>query len=86
MKHSRKIIVHINTNADGFIPRPDGNVAWLDRPRPKGHYGVLEGLLILRFQAKTSYDESRRSLESGGRPVMSRPICGSSWKLVSSTP
>ena len=39
MKHSRKIIVHINTSADGFIARPDGNVAWLDRPRPKGNYG-----------------------------------------------
>ena len=35
----RKIIVYIATSADGFIARPDGNVAWLDRPRPKGNYG-----------------------------------------------
>jgi dihydrofolate reductase len=39
MKHPRKIIVHIATSADGFIARPDGDVAWLDRPRPKGNYG-----------------------------------------------
>jgi dihydrofolate reductase len=39
MKHPRKIIVHIATSADGYIARPDGDVAWLDRPRPKGNYG-----------------------------------------------
>jgi dihydrofolate reductase len=36
----RKIIVHIATSADGYIARPDGDVAWLDRPRPKGNYGM----------------------------------------------
>ena len=41
MKHPRKIIVHIATSADGYIARPDGDVAWLDRPRPKGNYGYL---------------------------------------------
>jgi dihydrofolate reductase len=40
MKNPRKIIVYIATSADGFIARPDGDVAWLDRPRPKGHYGM----------------------------------------------
>ena len=39
MKTPRKIIVLIATSADGFIARPDGDVAWLDRPRPKGNYG-----------------------------------------------
>ncbi len=28
------------TSADGYIARPDGDVAWLDRPAPKGHYGM----------------------------------------------
>jgi len=37
---SRKIIVYIATSADGFIARPDGSVDWLDRPRPKGNYGM----------------------------------------------
>jgi dihydrofolate reductase len=38
----RKIIVYIATSADGFIARPDGDVAWLERPRPKGNYGMAE--------------------------------------------
>jgi dihydrofolate reductase len=36
----RKIIVYIATSADGYIARPDGDVAWLDRPRPAGNYGM----------------------------------------------
>ncbi len=42
MKKRRKIVVTIATSADGFIARPDGDVAWLDRPRPKGNYGLGE--------------------------------------------
>jgi len=42
IKNSRKIIVYIATSADGFIARPDGSVDWLDRPHPKGHYGMPE--------------------------------------------
>lgn len=38
--HQRKIIVYIATSADGFIARPDGSVDWLERPRPKGNYGM----------------------------------------------
>jgi dihydrofolate reductase len=38
----RKIIVYIATSADGFIARPDGAVDWLDRPHPKGDYGMPE--------------------------------------------
>ena len=38
----RKIIVYITTSADGFIARKDGAVDWLDRPRPKGNYGMGE--------------------------------------------
>ena len=40
MVRKRKIIVYIATSADGFIARPDGTVDWLDRPRPKGNYGM----------------------------------------------
>jgi len=39
---NRKIIVYIATSADGFIARKDGAVDWLDRPRPKGNYGMAE--------------------------------------------
>jgi dihydrofolate reductase len=40
MVRQRKIIVHIATSADGFIARSDGSVDWLDRPSPKGNYGM----------------------------------------------
>jgi dihydrofolate reductase len=36
----RKIIVYIATSADGYSARPDGDVDWLDRPMPKGSYGM----------------------------------------------
>lgn len=42
MTKRRKIIVYIATSADGFIARPDGSVEWLDRPSPKGNYGMGE--------------------------------------------
>jgi dihydrofolate reductase len=40
MTRKRKIIVSVATSADGFIGRTDGSVDWLDRPRPKGNYGI----------------------------------------------
>ena len=40
MVRKRKIIVYIATSADGFIARLDGSVDWLDRPQPKGNYGM----------------------------------------------
>jgi dihydrofolate reductase len=40
MVQKRKIIVHIATSADGFIARSDGSFDWLDRPSPKGNYGL----------------------------------------------
>jgi dihydrofolate reductase len=39
MKRRRKVIVFVAISADGYIARPDGDVRWLDRPRPKGNYG-----------------------------------------------
>ena len=44
MEKKRKIIVYIATSADGYIARSDGDVGWLDRPRPKGNYGMGEFL------------------------------------------
>jgi len=40
MVRKRKIIVYIATSADGFIARLDGSVDWLDRPQPRGNYGM----------------------------------------------
>jgi dihydrofolate reductase len=36
----RKFIVYVAVSADGFIARRDRSVEWLDRPRPKGNYGM----------------------------------------------
>jgi dihydrofolate reductase len=36
----RRIIAYLATSADGYIARPDGSVDWLDRPWPKGNYGM----------------------------------------------
>lgn len=41
-KKQRKIIVEIATSADGYIARRNGDVDWLDRPSPKGNYGMGE--------------------------------------------
>lgn len=40
MPRQRKFIVYVATSADGFIGRLDGSVDWLDRPRPRGNYGM----------------------------------------------
>lgn len=40
MNSKSKVIVYISTSVDGYIARPDGDVAWLDRPRPRGNYGA----------------------------------------------
>lgn len=41
MTMRRRVIVHITTSADGFIARPDGDLAWLtSHPAPKGFYGM----------------------------------------------
>jgi dihydrofolate reductase len=42
MKSERKVIVSITTSVEGYIARPNGDVAWLDRPRPKRNYGISE--------------------------------------------
>jgi dihydrofolate reductase len=39
-KPNRKIIAYIATSADGFIARADGSFDWLDRPSPRGNYGM----------------------------------------------
>jgi len=40
MVHRRKIIVRISESGDGFIARRDGSFDWLERPCPKGNYGM----------------------------------------------
>jgi dihydrofolate reductase len=63
----RKIIVYIATSADGFIARKDGAVDWLDRPSPKGNYGMGEfwkSIDTILFGRKT-YDMSVKFVKEG---------------------
>jgi dihydrofolate reductase len=39
-RRKRRIIYSVAVSADGFLARPDGDVGWLDRPMPKGFYGM----------------------------------------------
>jgi dihydrofolate reductase len=63
----RKIIVYLATSADGFIARKDGSVDWLERPRPKGNYGMgefsksVDAILL----GRKTYDWFLRFLKSG---------------------
>ena len=41
-RRKRKLIAYLATSADGFIARRDGGVEWLDRPRPRGNYGMAD--------------------------------------------
>lgn len=62
---NRKIITYIATSADGYIARPDGSVDWLDRPMPKGAYGMnafFKSIDTILWGRKT-FDES---IERGG--------------------
>jgi dihydrofolate reductase len=52
----RKFIVYIATSADGYIARPDGGIEWLDRPRPRGNYGMatfFDSIDTILFGRKT---------------------------------
>ncbi|HEV2388944.1 MAG TPA: dihydrofolate reductase family protein [Candidatus Acidoferrales bacterium] len=67
MKRRRKIIVYIAVSADGYIARPDGDVGWLDRPRPKGNYGMdqfFQSIDAILWGRKT-YE---KGLEMGMKP------------------
>jgi dihydrofolate reductase len=58
----RKIIAYLATSVDGFIARPDGDVAWLDRPRPRGNYGMAEFIRSVDtiVMGRTTYEVGRK--------------------------
>ncbi len=68
MVRKRKIIVYIATSADGFIARLDGSVDWLDRPSPKGNYGMgtfyksIDTILWGRKTYDTALDFQRKGV------------------------
>ena len=61
MKKSRKVIVHIAASADGYIARPDGDLAWLtSRPAPAGFYGMNEFMKSIdtKILGRKTYERS----------------------------
>jgi len=68
MKNSRKIVVYIAISADGYIARPDGDVAWLKPPRPKGNYGM--GAFLKRIDTilwgRKTYAKGEFGMKAGG--------------------
>ena len=63
----RKIIVYIATSADGFIARKDGGIDWLDRPRPKGNYGMAKfwSSIDTIVMGRKTYDFAAKFVKEG---------------------
>jgi len=69
MKRRRKVIVEIATSADGYIARLDGDVSWLDRPQPKGHYGMgafMKSIDTILWGQKTYTKGIEMGMKDGG--------------------
>lgn len=69
MTKRRKVIVEIATSADGYIARPDGDVSWLDRPMPKGHYGMgafIKSIDTILWGRKTYSKGIEMGMKDGG--------------------
>ena len=68
----RKIIVYIATSADSYIARPDGDVEWLNRPRPAGNYGMgafyrsIDTILWGRKTYELALQFQKRGIEGAG--------------------
>ena len=69
MKRRRKVIVEAATSMDGYIARPDGDVAWLDRPAPRGHYGMgafIKSIDTILWGRKTYTKGIEMGMKDGG--------------------
>jgi dihydrofolate reductase len=63
MTKRRNVIVHIAASADGYIARPDGDLAWLtSRPAPDGFYGMEAFVRSIdtKLLGRKTYEVSRR--------------------------
>jgi dihydrofolate reductase len=66
-KRKRKIIAYLATSADGYIARADGSVDWLERPRPKGNYGMSQFLRSIDtiLWGRKTYEQNL--MQTGGK-------------------
>ena len=58
----RKIIAELAMSVDGFIARPNGDVDWLERPSPKGFYGMEEFFktIDMMVMGRRTYDIGKK--------------------------
>jgi dihydrofolate reductase len=66
MTKRRNVIVHIETSADGYIARRDGDLEWLtSRPKPEGFYGMGAFMKSIdtKLLGRKTYEWSRRIRE-----------------------
>src|SRR3954466_3320287 len=79
MGHRRKIIFYCATSLDGYIARKDGGIDWLDRPRPKGNYGMNQFLKTINTIIWGRNPQHGRSvhLQRQGAPLCVFPTPGS---------
>jgi dihydrofolate reductase len=59
----RRVIVHIAASADGYIARPDGDLAWLtSRPAPADFYGMNAFMKTIdtKVMGRKTYEDSLR--------------------------
>jgi dihydrofolate reductase len=78
MKSHRKVIVYIAISADGYIARPDGDVSWLDRPRPKGQYGMgafMKSIDTILWGRKTYSKGIEMGMKAGGFGPEGQELC-----------
>ncbi len=74
MSEKRRIIVYVAISVDGYIARKDGGYEWLDRPRPRGNYGMdafVRSVDAILWGRKT-YDLALRFGDQGssfGKPM-----------------
>lgn len=76
MTKRRQVIVHIATSADGYIARPDGDLAWLtSRPKPEGFYGLnaFMNSVDTKLLGRKTYEMSRTIVFSRHAPPADAP-------------
>jgi len=64
----RRIVAQLAISADGYIARTDGGIDWLDRPMPKGAYGLGRFFASIDtvLWGRTTFDEAMARGHYGG--------------------
>ena len=66
--NERRIVAQLAVSADGYIARKDGGIDWLERPMPKGAYGLARFFASVDtvLWGRTTFDEAVARGHYGG--------------------